>query len=147
MKCNLLHIALLMVSTATLYGCDRYLVSLNYNPIYVPPPLYADFEVLDEALDTCIRQTIADQRVRKVEQLVTLRCSNAGIRTLEGLEHFAWLQKLDLSANQISNAVALRKLPHLQYLKLTENPELNCAELPRADTPTAPELLAPQHCR
>lgn len=142
MKSTLPHTLLLLLATAALSGCDRYRVSLNDNPIYNPRPLYADFEVLDEALDTCIRQTIADQRIHDIEQLIALNCSNAGIRTLEGLERFAWLQKLDLSANSIGNASALRELPHLQYAKLTQNPQLNCADLP-----TAPELLAPQHCQ
>lgn len=139
--------ALSILFAFALGGCNRYQVSLNNNEIYSPPPLYAKFELLDDALHTCVQQTIADQRVHNVKQLTALRCSNAGIRSLAGLEHFAWLKRLDLSANSITDGASLRALTRLQYLNITDNPQLDCAELPKADTLNDAEILAPAHCR
>lgn len=147
MKFLSLRNALFILFMFALSGCNRYQVTLNNNEIYSPPPLYTKFELTDDALNTCVQQTIADQQVHSVKQLEALRCSNAGIRSLAGLEHFAWLKRLDLSANAIVDGAALGALTRLQYLDITGNPQLKCADLPKADTLSDTEILAPAHCR
>lgn len=129
-----------------LSGCSRYAFSVNDNELYRPAPLYTDFRVADEALAACIEQTIHDKRITKVKQLQSLNCSNAGIRSLAGLEHFAWLQKLDVSNNNISDSEALRMLNSLQYLKISGNPQLDCADLAPKNAQSKRETLAPEHC-
>lgn len=129
-----------------LSGCSRYAFSVNDNELYRPAPLYTDSQVADEALAACIKQTIYDKRITKVEQLQSLNCSNAGIRSLAGLEHFAWLQKLDVSNNNISDSGALRRLNQLQYLKISGNPQLDCANLVPKDAQNKREIVAPEHC-
>lgn len=146
MKHLYLYFTPLVLIGVTLGGCNRYAFSINDNELYRPPPLYNGFRVADQALETCIHQTINDKRITQVEQLSALRCSNAGIRSLAGLEHFAWLQKLDLSDNDIHDSSALTKLTRLQFLKILGNPALNCTHLATLKKMNNPEIIAPAHC-
>lgn len=141
-----LYLAPLVLTSITLGGCNRYAFSLNDNELYRPAPLYSDFRLTDQALETCIRQTISDKQITKVEQLTALRCSNAGIRSLAGLDHFAWLQKLDLSENNVRDGAPLSNLKKLRYLKISGNPELDCAELAKLEKTVDPEIIAPSRC-
>jgi hypothetical protein len=130
---------------AALFGCERYAVTLNQQPVYTPPPLYSDFAVADLALRDCIKQTIIDSKVTRVEQLTALTCRHAGLTSLAGLEHFAFLQELDLSHNQLLDARVLAKLPQLKALKIQENPALRCDTLVEL-AQTEVHITAPAHC-
>jgi Leucine-rich repeat (LRR) protein len=113
-------------------GCARYQVTLNEQPIYTPPPLYSQFEVADEALKNCLRQTIADQNITQAEQLTQLVCRHAGIRSLQGLEKFTALEALDLSYNALRDLTPLQNLGKLKLLRINNNPDLQCDTLPGA---------------
>lgn len=131
---------------AVLFGCERYAVTVNHQPVYTPPPLYSDFAIADTALQECIKQTIVDKKVVRIEQLTALTCRHAGLTSLAGLEHFAFLQELDLSHNQLVDTQALTKLTQLKTLKIQENPALACeglAELAQAGL----SISAPAHCQ
>lgn len=137
-------IVVLSLGTA-LFGCERYAVTLNEQPIYTPPPLYADFAVADQALTDCLKQTIADKKITRVEQLTSLACRHTGLTSVVGLEHFNALQELDLSHNRLQQAQTLAKLPQLRLLKINDNPDLQCdslAPLTQKDLKITP----PAHC-
>lgn len=131
---------------AFLFGCERYAVTLNQQPVHTPPPLYGDFAVADLALKNCIKQTIADNKVVRLEQLTRLVCRHAGLRSLKGLEHFTFIQELDLSHNALVDVQTLTQLPQLKMLKIQENPELACAPLAEL-IQVGVHVSAPGHCR
>lgn len=130
---------------ATLFGCERYAVTLNQQPIYTPPPLYSDFTVPDQALADCLKQTIADQKVVRVEQLTSLTCRHTGLTSLTGIDHFTALRELDVSHNRLREAQALARLMQLRTLKINDNPDLQCetlAPLTQKDL----QITPPAHC-
>lgn len=131
--------------TATLFGCERYAVTLNQQPVYTPPPLYSGFAVADQALMDCIKQTIIDNKVVRIEQLTALTCRHAGLTSLTGLEHFAFIQELDVSNNQLEDVQVLAKLPKLKILKIQDNTVLRCGTLNEL-TQNGVSISAPAHC-
>lgn len=131
--------------TAILFGCERYAVTLNQQPVYTPPPLYSGFAVADQALMDCIKQTIIDNKVVRIEQLTALTCRHAGLTSLTGLEHFAFIQELDVSNNQLEDAQILAKLPKLKILKIQDNTVLRCGTLNEL-TQNGVRISAPVHC-
>ncbi|ACE85787.1 leucine-rich repeat domain-containing protein [Cellvibrio japonicus] len=136
---------LLLVLVLGITGCQKYSVSLNDKVIYTPPGLFKDYQITDELLAGCVEQTISDKQITQIEQLTQLNCSNAGIRSLAGLEKFYALSELNLAYNQLTDVTTLGKLARLQRLVLTGNPiedatallplvnlqELNLAEVSR----------------
>ncbi|MEZ5567792.1 MAG: hypothetical protein R3E54_05530 [Halioglobus sp.] len=104
-----------------LVACQGYDFTVNERVVYSPPPLFRDFALADEALRDCVMQLIADERITRVEQLVTLNCSHAGIESLDGLDVFSSLGSLRLSANRVRNLLALSALPELEQLYLDDN--------------------------
>lgn len=129
-----------------LFGCERYAVTINQQPVYTPPPLYSEFAITDVALKDCIEQTIVDKKVVRVEQLTALTCRHAGLTSLEGLEHFAFIQELDISHNQLVDARVLTRLPQLKALKIQENPALRCDVLAELAQAGVQQITAPAHC-
>lgn len=138
--------AYLWLLCVLLSGCNRYALTVNNNEIYRPAPLYSDFEIADVALDTCIRQAIADKRVVEAAQLINLRCTHGGIKNLQGIGHFAWLSKVDLSHNDIADSAPLAQLQRLEFLKLVGNPNLNCTSARSLGLPLGDSLILPEHC-
>lgn len=102
-------------------GCSDLDFKVNDRVVYSPRPLFSDFELADPALQACVEQAIADQKVTLAIELHTLNCSHAGISSLEGLERFTGLQQLKLSANDIRNLAPLGKLSSLEALYLDNN--------------------------
>jgi hypothetical protein len=125
-------------------GCAEYQITLNEQPIYTPPPLYSQYEVADEALRNCLRQTILDQRITQADQLSRLICRHAGIESLQGLETFVALEELDISHNALRDLSPLQNLPKLRLLRAHDNPELLCDSLPVSRETL--EIMAPAHC-
>lgn len=138
------RIVVLFVAAA-LFGCERYAVTLNQQPVYTPPPLFSDFSLEDKPLLDCVRQTIMDKKVVRAEQLTVLTCRHAGVRSLQGLAQFPALQELDLSFNQLEDAAALANLPKLTRLRIDHNPSLQCASLAELKQ-TGVAITAPEHC-
>ena len=117
-----------LLSLCSVSSCNHYAVSINENPVYTPPPLYSGYQFIDQALNTCVKQTIADKNVIAANKLLELNCSHAGIQSLAGLEHFNALEKLNLANNEIADSAALSQLKQLKYLDLTGNEKLRCTD-------------------
>lgn len=125
---QLLRFAATLVAV-TLTGCGPYAFTLNEQPIYTPPPLFSDYELADRNLYNCVQQTIADRRIRDAEALTRLECTYGGIASLEGIEVFRGLRQLNLAHNQLGSTARLLQLPALERVRLTDNPQLDCAGL------------------
>jgi Leucine-rich repeat (LRR) protein len=150
-----------------LAACENYDVKINERVVYSPQPLFADFEVADEALRACLEQAIADDLVTAAPRLETLNCSHAGITDLTGLSTFTGLTSLKLSSNRVRNLVELGsltslvdlyldgnqvvdpvplyQLPALQVLDLSGNPNLQCPST--AGFLRLEQVKLPRHCR
>lgn len=129
----------------TLSGCGPYAFTLNERPIYTPPPLFSHYDLSDRNLHNCVQQTIADQRVTKAEALKRLECTYGGIETLEGLEVFTGLRQLNLAHNNLGDVAPLLKLPALERVRLTDNAQLECIDLPTLSERGVVVDL-PEHC-
>lgn len=130
----------------TVAACAGYDVTLNEKVVYSPPQLFADFEFADPSLQSCVQQSIKDQRLTAANQLTRLVCTSGNIQSLEGIEIFSSLRQLKLSANSLRNIDALASLPALQTLSLAENrlqsvrALLGNTELVRLDLKKNPDL-------
>jgi Leucine-rich repeat (LRR) protein len=102
-------------------GCKTYSVSLNNNVVYTPLPLFKDFAIADTHLSDCVEQTINDKKITKAEELKQLNCSNAGIKSLAGLETFYHLEQLNLSENNLQSIFSLKNFSKLEVLILRKN--------------------------
>ena len=160
-------LSLACLALLSLAACGNYDFTVNEKVVYTPRPLFADFEVPDDALRACLEQAITDGRVTAARELSTLNCSHAGIASLEGLGVFTGISRLKLSSNRIRNLgelarltvleelflddnqvvdpVPLYELPALYRLDLSGNPGLRCpagGALLRVE-----QLELPAHCR
>lgn len=115
------YLALCLVP-ALLAGCQKYSVSLNDRVIYTPPGLFSDYALADAQLAQCMLQTIVDLNATSITQVTRLNCSNAGIKSIAGLEKFYALTQLKLTDNDIEDISPLAQLARLEYLNLDENP-------------------------
>ena len=163
----LFRLSILMVLIIGCTDLREYDITLNDRPIYGPASLFTDYAVSDPALAVCIEQMIKDQRAETASQLAYINCSNAGIRSIDGLGTFTGLEAIKLSGNQIRNlvemgqlnglielylddnqivdAVPLTNLQRLKKLDLSANDKLQCHGLKRLDEGIA--ITAPEHCR
>lgn len=116
-KCPLLILPL----QVCLAACQGYEITVNERPVYTPPPLFTDFSLPDANLQACVDQHIKDQGITSAQQLQTLRCTFAGIQTIDGLALFTGLRQLDLSDNQLTEIGELARLSQLQVLNLANN--------------------------
>lgn len=112
---------LLPATVVALGGCAGYTFNVNDNPVYNPPTLFSDYRLEDAALNECVEQAIADQRITLAGQLTQLNCSSAEIKTLAGLSRFNGLEALSLRGNQISSVDALKGLSQLEILDIRDN--------------------------
>lgn len=71
----------------------------------------------DDSLALCIKST----GHQYIEDIVTLRCNNKGIRYLEGIEQLTKLKILHLSFNSIEDITQLVELKELETLYLSGN--------------------------
>jgi len=102
-------------------GCQQYDVTINDKLVYEPKRLFRDYNITDSALAACVTQAIIDEHVTEAIGLAQLNCSNAGVRSLDGLAIFSRLKGLKLSDNQIRNLVELSNLVQLETLILNKN--------------------------
>lgn len=112
------RLALLFILLA---GCGNYDITVNDHVIYGAPTVFLDFNLPDDALQTCVSQQMIDLRLTSPEALTDLNCSNAGIESLEGIELFSNIERLKLTSNRIRNLMALSKVTGLQELWLDDN--------------------------
>lgn len=78
-------------------------------------------KLLDGIADASLRQAIVSKGIQSEGRLVTLTARNAGIKTLEGLQAFTQLRRLDLSGNDIDDLSPLSGLLFLTGLFLADN--------------------------
>lgn len=135
-------------ATLGLAGCSGTAVTLNDQPVHTPTPLLVLENIPDRNLVGCIEQTLADQRIRTLDQLRTLVCSSAGIESLAGLEQLKQLRQLDLHDNALTRIEAVFDLRKLVYLNVEGNPRLSCADLKMLESLRGEDLevRAPAHC-
>jgi len=161
------RLSILMVLIVGCTDLREYDITLNDRPIYSPASLFTNYSVSDPALAICIEQMIEDQRAETASQLAYINCSNAGIRSLNGLGTFIGLEAIKLSGNEIRNlvevgqlgglvelylddnqivdAVPLTNLQRLKKLDLSANVKLQCHGLKRLNVGI--DITAPEHCR
>lgn len=160
-----------LIISLSLSSCKNYSVSVNENVVYMPPSIFKDYQIADQQLFDCVQQTIYDSQITRAEDLTTLNCSNAGIKSLQGLDKFFALKELNLADNQIvdvttigslgrlellkisgnsiKNPAPLLHLLHLKQLDLRENATLLCkdtAQLIANQSKATTEVLLPSHC-
>jgi len=165
---------LLLCGLATILlttGCKNYSVSVNENIVYTPPSIFKEYQLADAQLQACVEQTIYDSHITKAEDLTRLNCSNAGIKSLGGLDKFfaltelnladnqladiseignlGRLEKLVLTNNKIKNPAPLLHLLHLTQLHLANNPQMTCNDLQQLQQNLKnqqPDLIFPKQC-
>ena len=118
-----------LVTSLLTIGCKNYSVSVNENIVYTPPSLFKDYQLADSQLRDCVEQTIVDLHITSAEGLTRLNCSNAGIKSLAGLDKFFALKELNLADNQLADINEIGKLGRLEKLVLTNNKIKNPAPL------------------
>lgn len=120
--------SLCLLGAGVLSACS-YSVSVNDNLVYTPESLFTDYQIADQNLARCLQQTISDRSVTKATDLTRLNCSNAGIKSVVGLEVFTALEELNLSGNQVHEVDAIARMPQMRVLILSDNPLLSAAPL------------------
>lgn len=160
-----------LVISGLVSGCKNYSVSVNENVVYTPPSLFKDYQLADSKLRDCVEQTVVDLNITQAEDLTRLNCSNAGIKSLTGLDKFfalkelnladnlladiseigklGRLEKLVLTNNRIKNPAPLLHLLHLTQLQVGDNPEMTCNDLSQLqqNLKNQPlEILLPKQC-
>lgn len=164
---RLLTLFLVLLCT-TFVGCQRYAVSVNDNRVYEPPALFADYDIRDRHLKSCIQDIIIEDNIRAANQLKRVVCASGDISDLSGLSRFTEIEQLglagnsissitelakltslshaDLSSNNIANFTPLSTLPRLKYLKLSGNSAANCDSIQQEQVTKIEQYVAPEHC-
>jgi len=107
-------------------GCDRYMFTINEQPVHTPAVLFTGYQITDEALRGCVEQTIRDLKIHHAGELTRLVCTHAQINHLAGLETFVALSELNLTDNDIQSVQPLLVLTNLSTVDLSANPNLDC---------------------
>lgn len=110
----------------SLSGCSRYSFEVNNNQIYTPPPIYTDYSLDDKGLEGCILQVIEDNEITKATDLTQLKCSYAGVLSLNEISQFSRIEQLSLKGNPIVDGSELLKLTYLTFLDISETKILDC---------------------
>lgn len=118
-----------LITSLLTAGCKNYSVSINKNVVYTPPSLFKDYQLIDTQLHGCVEQTIIDLQITNAEELTRLDCSNAGIKSIAGLNKFFALKELNLANNQLMDISAIGQLGRLEKVTLTNNKIKNPAPL------------------
>lgn len=118
-----------LVTSLLTAGCKNYSISVNENVVYTPPSIFKDYQLADTQLRDCVEQTIIDLQITRAEDLTQLNCSNAGIKSLAGLDKFFALKELNLADNQLTDISEIGKLGRLEKVVLTNNKIKNPAPL------------------
>lgn len=132
----------------TVSGCNRYVFTVNDQPVFEPAPLFDDYLINDTMLAQCVRQTIIDKKITTASDLTQLVCTHAGITQLEGLNIFTGLTQIDFSGNKLSSIKPILFLPYIESVNLTENPSLDCKDTKLlSEQLKDQQLILPTHCR
>lgn len=134
-----------IVLASGLNGCDRYIFTVNEQPVHNPPTLFSGYEIVDPALRECVAQTIADQRISRSSELTRLICTHAEIANVLGLEIFSALAEVDLSDNNLQGIEPLLMLSNLTTVDLDDNVHLDCKDAATLASQVKSVHL-PKHC-
>jgi internalin A len=137
----------LILTVFILTGCEDYIYTLNEQPVFDPPVLFADYNILDPALKSCIDQAIFDQQATSAGQLTHLNCSSGGIAELTGLEIFTGLTHINLNQNNLVEIKPLLFLPHPMVVNLENNDQLFCADGQLLAKLVSDSIKLPTHCK
>ena len=112
----------LLISLIFIAACQNYSLSVNQKQVYNPSAIFTDFRLADKALQRCVDGIIAENLLKKAEQVTQIVCGPKGIANIAGLELFTQLQHLGLASNAIENIDTLSQLKQLRRLHLANNP-------------------------
>lgn len=160
----------LAICFTLLAACRNYSLSINQNQLYNPGAIFTDFRLADSALQHCVDGIIADNLLKRAEQVTHIACGPGSISSIEGLEAFHQLQylslanntlrdidtltelkqlkRLDLSNNSLTSIKALMQLKNLEYVNLKGIAAVNCvhiSQLKQTNQQLSVEL--PGHCK
>ena len=143
---NILILIAILLSAVVLTGCENYTYTFNEQPVFEQPGLFTDYKIADQGLSNCVKQAILDHQAHKASEVLQLNCSNAGIRTLAGLEIFTGLTHINLDNNSLTEIKPLLFLGHLKTVLLTGNDQLSCRDGKLLADQTSDEVTLPAHC-
>ena len=112
-----------------LLSCSDYEITLNDQPLQLRKPVSIAFTVSDSSLSRCLIETLKVQNAIRIDDLETLDCSHAGIKSLEGLEQFQGLARIKLSGNELYDIGPLLSLGGLTIADLSANNNIPCQQL------------------
>ena len=112
-----------------LLSCADYEITLNDQPLRLGKPVSISFTVSDSSLSRCLIETLKVQNAIRIDDLETLDCSHAGIKSLEGLEQFQGLARIKLSGNELYDIGPLLSLGELMIADLSDNNNIPCQQL------------------
>jgi len=129
-----------LVLLALLVACSNnpYSVTLNDNLLYSPFPAQPNRIFADSGLQGCLNQLLSTLEAKseeesenepeaesgadiKLENIRSLVCPEAGIRSLQGITALSGLEELELSNNLIDNVSPLQPLRNLRIVNLSNN--------------------------
>ena len=141
-----LKVLLAVATVFLLAACSRYSVSVNDREVYAPETLFTNYQLADGALGACVDQHLRTLQANSADDLAVLNCSNAGIRSVEGLEVFSRIEQLSLADNELVEIDSLLQLIHVEYLDLRGNSGLECEVGSQLQQVINGTVLLPQHC-
>lgn len=115
-----LSLLLIVLSGCLASGCQGVDVVFNEQVVYTDADLYTDYDIPDPGLRGCVKRAILEGRYSAADQLRHLHCIEAGVVSLDGLERFPNLQRLDLTGNFDLPCAETDKLSTLETLILPD---------------------------
>lgn len=101
----------------SLLSCQSLPVTINGNTLN-STPLMSVTTIEDKHLTACVKEHVFDHKVSKPADLKQLNCSQRSIQTLNGLEIFTNLQKVNLAGNPIESLKPLIAITSLEEVIL-----------------------------
>lgn len=101
----------------SLLACQSLPVTINGNTLN-SAPLMSVNTIEDKHLAACVNEHVFDHKVSKPADLKQLNCSQRSIHTLNGLEIFTKLQKINLAGNPVESLKPLIAITSLEEVIL-----------------------------
>ena len=140
MKYLVLGLAVMLCS-----ACTNYNLFFNDTALYTPAPLYLDFSLPDQNLETCLVQHVEDGEIKSPRELIQVNCSYAGITDVEGLTQFSRIENLSLKGNALENIEPLFRLVNLRVLDISET-EISCQDIARLEELPLDQVISSENC-
>jgi Leucine-rich repeat (LRR) protein len=131
------HSSLVLLPLLAACSNNPYSVTLNDNVLYSPFPAQSNRIFVDSGLQGCLNQLLSTLAAKasedesdteaessadiKLENIRSLVCPEAGIRSLQGITALSGLEELELSNNLIDNVSHLQPLRNLRTVNLSNN--------------------------